>query len=469
MSTPTPTGYTFLDGTVKDFADVFALASPAGSGSQTTGYKSVAYGNLDLGEIFTAGSNTIVTKYYSTVLGSVDLGSIFAPPTMWSTLEPGWISSGDYVNSIAIDSLNRVYVGGSFAYVDSIQVNGIAMWTPGTPGSWSALGSGVAVDTTGSSNVFTIAIDSLNRVYVGGLFPSAGGVSNTNLIALWIPGTPGSWYPVGVGFTGSLILSVDIISILSSNSNVYVGGNFLQVYNGSTAVSGTKNLARWTPSVGTGGTWSSVGGGITSTGTGTSEGVSAIAFDNLNNVYVGGSFTEVKNSGTPFPVHKIAMWNGSVWSSVGNGVSITNPDSYWGYSSVFGIAIDNLNNVYVGGDFVSTYDNISNTKGLAMWNGSAWSSVGNGLTNTGYVYVYTIVLDTSFNIYVGGNFTQIDGINAGRIAKYENLNWNTLEGGVSGGSQPFIGHLESNGLTVYVGGDFTTAGTITANKIAVWN
>ena len=71
----TPTGYTFYDtssSTVKDFADVFNIIN---NGVVTTGYKSTAYGNKDLGYIFhdnkvgtTHVINDITYGFYNTIL-----------------------------------------------------------------------------------------------------------------------------------------------------------------------------------------------------------------------------------------------------------------------------------------------------------------------------------------------------------------------------------------------------------------
>jgi len=71
-----PTGYKFIyNNTVsKDFADIFKIDYPIPG--ITTGYKSSAYSNLDLGQIFAPGNSSIPTKYFNS--SNIDLGSIFS-------------------------------------------------------------------------------------------------------------------------------------------------------------------------------------------------------------------------------------------------------------------------------------------------------------------------------------------------------------------------------------------------------
>jgi hypothetical protein len=68
-----PTGYNFFYNSVeRDFAEIFDQSNP---GSIMTNYKSAAYGNLDLGQIFTLGNSLIPTNYTNSA--NVDLGNIF--------------------------------------------------------------------------------------------------------------------------------------------------------------------------------------------------------------------------------------------------------------------------------------------------------------------------------------------------------------------------------------------------------
>jgi len=487
MTTPTPTGFSFLYGGVQtDFADVFNISYP--QPGIITNYFSANYG-LDLGQIFTPTTGgTIPTSYYI----STDLGSIFTPiPTnTWSALTSGITSTSTAaVYAVTIDNLGRVYVGGSFTTAGGVPATNVAMWTPGTsgsPGTWSALGSGT------QNFVQSLAVDNLNRVYVGGIFTSAGGVANTKAIALWTPaiqGNPGYWSSVGEGITQGLSLPFVNVITIRSTGDVYVGGVFIGLTNNGVSVSDTINIAKWTPSTGL---WYTVGGGIYAT-TASIGGVYSIAFDSTETyVYVGGAFSQV-NYNAPLTVNRIAKMrlSDSVWFQLGtdanvNGVNLTSTSGSNSY--VYSIAIDSSDTVYVGGNFISagcgdgnpTYT-VPNTRGIASWfpNSNVWGSVGVGLSSSEpNVGVSTIKIDNldinNINIYAGGFFTTINATIVNNIAKYNATSqWTTLDGGVTNStSNASIFSLAINGLTVYAGGSFTTAGTatqISANNIAAWN
>jgi hypothetical protein len=306
----------------------------------------------------------------------------------WSALTSGL---NDYVESIAIDSLNNVYVGGYFTSAGGVPVNYIAKWNPNTS-TWSALGSGI-VGAFGL-DIYSIAIDSLNNVYVGGYFTSAGGVPVNN-IAKWNPNTS-TWSALTSGIN-YLTLSIAI----DSADNVYVGGQFTTAGGVS-----AKNIAKWNPNTST---WSALG---TGTNTGANINVKTVAIDSVNNVYIGGSFT----SAGGVPANYIAKWNPntSTWSALGNGLTTT--DLFFG---AFSIAIDSLNNVYAGGQFTTAGDVSANY--IAKWNPntSIWSALDNGLTGGGtYNRVSSIGIDSANNVNAAGAFTTAGTVPANNIAKW---------------------------------------------------
>lgn len=84
--------------------------------------------------------------------------------------------------------------------------------------------------------------------------------------------------------------------------------------------------------------------------------------------------------------------------------------------------------------------------------------------------VYVVATGPDGAVYIGGSFTQANGITAENIVRWYNGSWSALGSGLSGGSIPAIYAIAvaENG-TLYVGGDFVTAGGKTANNIARWN
>ncbi len=88
------------------------------------------------------------------------------------------------VNALAIDRQGRLYVGGTFLQAGGVSANGVARFDP-TTNTWSALGTGTQNGVSGTVNA--LAIDGSGRVVAGGLFASAGGVPST-FIARWTSG-----------------------------------------------------------------------------------------------------------------------------------------------------------------------------------------------------------------------------------------------------------------------------------------
>ena len=316
----TATGYKYTIETVtKDFADVFTIASPAGT--QTTGYKSTAYGGKDLGVIFAAGNSGITTSYKNSA--GIDLGSLLSnsiiPIGTWSVLGTGITASNPIVNSIAISSSNsNIYVGGQFTTAGGVSASNIAIYNSNTD-LWSALGPGV----TGTSYpvVNSIAISGGN-IYVGGRFTTAGGVSVNN-IAMWNGST---WSALGTGVTGTGTIEVKSIAI--SGSNIYVGGIF--AYAGAVSAN---NIAIYNSNTDL---WSALGTGVT----GSYPMVDSIAISG-SNIYVGGQFTTAGG----LYVNNIAMIIGTTWYNIGN---ISGSSPY-----VSSVAVDTVNKMYAGGVFTT--------------------------------------------------------------------------------------------------------------------
>jgi trimeric autotransporter adhesin len=128
-----------------------------------------------------------------------------------------------------------------------------------------------------------------------------------------------------------------------------------------------------------------------------------------------------------------------------------------------------------------------------------------GVTSTGFVRAS---YGNSTHLYIGGSFTQINGVNANRIARFDGSTWTTMGDGIASdvlaifeydyGDGPVIHAGGLNGLnkwngeswvnagitqmvrswavydngsgpTLYVGGNYTQASGKTVNRIARWN
>jgi hypothetical protein len=122
------------------------------------------------------------------------------------------------------------------------------------------------------------------------------------------------------------------------------------------------------------GNWADVGGG----GSGALNGqVHAIAYVGTD-VIVGGEFTDVDNISE---ADDIAVWDGSSWSAMGSN----------GYANgaltgtVYALAVDSSDNLYVGGSFFGVYDGSTwhpEASRIAKWDGSHWSALGYGASTS---------------------------------------------------------------------------------------
>ena len=126
-----------------------------------------------------------------------------------------------------------------------------------------------------------------------GIFSQAGGVSSPGL-AKW---NGSDW--LDIGFAGAAF------ALLSDGTNLYVGGTFTN----AGGVLNT-NIARYD-----GTNWYSLGDGIGYYG-GVSSYVYVLEWHN-GLLYAGGLFT---NAGS-IAAMNVAVWNGSDWSSLGNGAA----------------------------------------------------------------------------------------------------------------------------------------------------
>ncbi len=416
--------------------------------------------NGDINASTVDGSGNVYVGGAFTVAGGVTAGHV----AMWDGSKWNVLGSGvnGTVNAIAVSGSN-VYVGGSFTTAGGSSANYVAKWNGS---AWSALGSG-----TGAA-VNALAVDGSGNIYVGGTFTTAGG-SGANYIAMWNP-TGSSWSALSTGMNGA------VQAIAISGSNVYAGGSFT-LAGGSSA----NRIAKWNGSA-----WSQLDAN------GTNGTVYALAFRNTD-LYIGGSFGYAGGSAA----NNIVRWTGSAWSYLING-------SYNGVDgTVYSLAVDASNYVYLGGTFTAGYNNywgtqivkynqtnnsftdlsgpvgtvkaiaVSGTnvypggsftqiyftpiKYFAKYNGSAWSAVGSGIGGT-----VNVVYVNGTDVYFGGSFTTAGGIAANNIAKWNGSQWSALGSGVTGG---VVNAIAVKGSYVYAGGTFTTAGGTAANAIAKWD
>lgn len=303
----------------------------------------------------------------------------------------------------------------------------------------SVLGAGDANWSTAFSNngpngpTSSLVIDAQGNLYVGGAFTKVGTVA-ANYVAKW-NGT--TWSALGTGLEYNVL-----VMVLDASGNLYVGGGF------TTAGGMSANrVARWNGSA-----WSALGSGLgPNTVSDATSDVTALALDGRGNLYAGGDF---RVSGST-SVRRIARWNGSTWSALGDGMN----------DGVRALTTDAANNLYVGGYFTDAGGVAANH--VAKWSGTAWSTLGDGTNDT----VQALALDGSGSLYVAGSFTTAGSSTATGVARWNGNTWSTLGSGLAGGVVfTYARALALDGTgNLFVGGGFTSAGGVAANNIARWD
>jgi hypothetical protein len=127
------------------------------------------------------------------------------------------------------------------------------------------------------------------------------------------------------------------------------------------------------------------------------------------------------------------------------------------------------NSIYLGGDFTGINGQI--TKAIARFNNSVCEPIGSGTDNNGIVGSM-LVCDNI--LYVGGYFASIGGKQVNNIARWDNKHWEDLGDGVSmrldsKSGFAMVASILSYNNELYIGGQFDSSGNKRLNNIAKWN
>jgi hypothetical protein len=419
-----------------------------------------------------------------------------------------FVVRSSFAYSIAVDGQGNVYVGGVFNRAvnsdgSEVVAENIAKWNSST-GKWEALGGGVDDD------VFALAVDNSNNVYAGGNLTRGINPDGTT-VTIWRIGkwnaSQSIWEPLGEGVVNTGNNNVTALA-LDANGNVFAGGDFTGVYNPGRVPVDAKHIARWN-----GTSWSALGQGMT--GIAGSGVVSGIAIDNNDRVYVAGAIATAVNGNGTSVSGPLVFWEGGQWRSIAVGVPtqfikglavdgagkvylmfvvdvrITAVDAWDGtmwtqlvYKNGFpspGIIAANPSYpaefLYMGGEFNEFYSPavimtiaVANN---ARWDGRRWLDL-IAFGAAGEVFALAAD-DQGFPgaLYIGGNFTSVEGNPASNVARFDGTNWDVLGGGVNGPVHA-IAPISFNQPGAFVGGAFSTAinpdgSTVSVANIAFWD
>ncbi len=164
---------------------------------------------------------------------------------------------------------------------------------------------------------------------------------------------------------------------------------------------------------------------------------------------------ELEDTAAEYPVRIDPTFSDANWISMNPGVpGADNP--------VSAAVVDSSGNLYVGGNFTLVGDVVAN--GIAKWDGTSWSALGSGMN-----LQVAVLAVSGTKLYAGGYFTKAGGSPANYIAQWDGSSWSALGSGMGGKLDSYVVALAVSGSDVYAGGGFTTAGGIAATNIAHWN
>ncbi|MCH8478550.1 MAG: hypothetical protein LAT56_11475 [Wenzhouxiangella sp.] len=368
-------------------------------------------------------------------------------PGQWQDafrLSPGCDAA---VRAMAERPDGKIYIGGTFRFCDGVKVNRIALFDPVANTFEPLVHNGVV----GVNSTVRALAWGDGELFVGGALTMAGTLE-VDRLARW---NGSAWQRLGSGLSNGVSLgsgTAQVWSMVWVNDSLYVGGRF-----DSAALVAANNIARWSA-----GQWHRLGtpsdNGVTG---GTVVALEAVG----SNVVAGGTF----NAAGAAPANRLALWNGSSWSTIGAG-----PVHGPGFGSTISTITAHAGDLYVGGEL-----NFADAGGsvcgpcVMRWDGSAWHALPFEPTfGSSFLDTVDALASHDGQLYVG--VTNFSGQPGGGLRRWSGSQWQTLGGtdetsiGVSllsisqgllvGGTSNAPGATPRYGLMRWAGSQFFSAG-----------
>jgi hypothetical protein len=350
-------------------------------------------------------------------------------------------------------------VGGSFINYNLSPYNYfLKLGANGSVDSAVSSGVGVTNDAGGTTYQILPLTNGFEQFLIAGDFAYFNGTFATGLLRINPDATLDTSLSVGSGVGNNNVFAVQPAN--DGSTDYFMGGSFT-TYNG-TSVNGLVRITN--------------GGGINnafSVGSGFLGGnmVQAVLPDpaKSGSVYVGGPFTSFQGSSTNFPYFVKLTSTGSLDSTFTGMTTGFNGPVY----AIVAVG-DGTNDIYVGGSF-TTYNGVAAKQLVRLTSTGAVSATFTSLGFTGggpTVQALAIDGDGSGTVYVGGNFTKYNGVNAQYLIRLKGTG--AADSGFGYGayfnSQVNAVAMSNDGTNnVYVGGQFTTYNGTPAVRVTCLN
>ncbi len=326
----------------------------------------------------------------------------------------------------AIPFNGKIYIGGQFTKAGSVNAMGIASVSNGT---WTPLAQLRYPNVGWQSDLVRAIVTTPRYVFIGGNFETIASTVCNHIAAY--DKELGTWTSLGAGVDGY------VYSLAVQGNTLVVGGDFNHAGSIPAEHIATYNIST--------GQWSALGAGVIRPPWAIATDGSSI-YAAAYNPLINGTFYDI-----------LGRWDGSKWNSFGNGLRSGSIDALaWQGSTL-----------YAGGPFAVTDDGTV-VDGIAeIQSSGSWTPLNSGLGGFGgYAYALAVSGDS---LYVGGEFTEADGMTDTSLAVWNNVTqtWNPV--GAIGFNGPVLALTPDGNGGVYAGGEFSEVAQVSRGALVHWN
>ncbi len=374
-----------------------------------------SFGRVNAIAIDTASGSVYLAGQFDNVDGEPRISLAKVSASGSGALDAIWNPSvGNSLDALAVAADGAVYIGGQFDIAGGLERHNIAKLSSTTGAadpSWDA-------DPNGA--VLALSVDSAERLYAGGDFDQIGGQARRGVARLLVTGSADPSWDKYLG-NPAYVLALD----LSDAGELYVGGTF----NPLGGLPDVGNVVRFDVAGDLDSSWMPV----------TNQRVRAIDAADAGSIAIGGDFNTVDESLRL----GFAEINGS--GALAPAIDAELP------GSVFAIAVQPNGGTIVGGNFLKG-GGIARANILRIMPGGEVDPVWNPSADG---KIWALATDGNDSVYAAGQFSRIGGIQHARMAK---IDFNAAGGVNPSWGMPQGGYVYSIAVDesgdVYLGGSF---------------
>ncbi|HNQ68098.1 MAG TPA: hypothetical protein PKN32_06960, partial [Bacteroidales bacterium] len=344
------------------------------------------------------------------------------------------------VMSIVIQDDGKIIIGGAFTVYNGTSINRVARLNiDGSIDNTFNIGTGA------NNNVYTIALQSDGKIFIGGEFTSYNGTARNRLARLNSDGSLDVTFNVGTGANMSGFTPSVRSSVIQNDDKIIIGGNFSS-YNGTAR----NNIARLNSD-----------GSLDETfiiGTGANSSVSALSIQNDDKIVIGGFFTSYNG----VALNYIGRLNsdGSLDNTfnVGTGAS----------SFVTTTTIQSDGKIIIGGWFTS-YNGVERNR-IARLNSDGSIDASLSIDAGANDRILTLAIQVDGKIIIGGSFTVYGETAINRIARLNSDGSLDAPFNIGTGANSYIiSTAIQNDQKIIIGGGFTSYNGVARSRVARLN